>query len=1244
MQKSILQAVLANAYQNYLNSYRWKVYQRSTTVNFKKEEVATWSAGDFEEAITNLYSKALQPVGQLQKTLLKPYNAIVLKGNSENIRPALYDLLAHKILDFYKDANSYLTRPAFVFEIQEPEALATADIFIKHNFNSSDTSSHLLMGLHLFQQLMQFHKNDRSPSAFIDVNLERIVWVYANSSTDNKEVLYKKALEELTQQYPDNSNTAQAWYLLANIDADKAAKYQPSGDTSGRYGYVKAKALIEEKLKIQNTASEGSSNMQQLLTAILKKELQTQVENINVPGAPFLMRVNYRNVETMYIRIIDAASLKKITVQRWDDNYWKQLAALSYKKMYAQTLPQTNDHQQHGTEIKIDALAPGSYAIVASSGKDFNAATDKMLIQNFDVSNISFINNGTDYFVLNRETGAPMKDVKVKYELQGYDYNQNKYIVTKSGNLKPDANGFFTLYGLKNGNENNIALGFSAGNDVLEVRNDNYYYPQYNSAESDNRSDEIYEKENSTIFFFTDRSIYRPGQTVFFKGIGITKDRNNKQSKLLLYKNSIEIKLKDVNGKEVDSLAVTFNEYGSFSGKFTLPVNVLTGQFIIAPGLFNGNANFSVEEYKRPKFYVEFDTLKSAYRLNDTIKITGHAKAYAGNNIDGAQVKFNVQRNTRFNNPWMFWRSIRPVSRPQQIAQGVVTTGADGKFEITFIAKPDAAIESDTDPVFDFAIEANVTDINGETRDGNTSLSVGYKSMQLRLNVPETEDVALFKNIGVTAQNLSGQNVPAAIHITVFPLQTPEKLYRKRNWQQPDLFAISKEDFEKYFPFDEYTNESDYHNWKRKSAIISDSFTTQSTTNYQLQTTNLKQGWYAIEATAKDKDGNEVKDIKYIQLYDPKFPDLPSLQSNWNQELAGIVQPGEQAKLLIATNEKDAFVIQNTKRNKEKVEEQNSYSFYQLNNNKKLLTLDVKEADRNGAGIYYAFVKHNRFYTGGMDVQILFLDKDLQINYTTFRNKTEPGSKENWTVQIKGSKGEKATAELLTGMYDASLDQFKPHSWNIPSVWETYSTANSFNGNICFGVNNSEENYLQDNIEGFNKQYDELAISAYDFWNGNNNNTKQMKFLSGAVSMITERSPGSAPMQEEVSKFTPPKIVKDEEVGDVIDNSSKPPHNNEPPKTQPRKNFNETPFFFPQLYADSAGNYSFSFTIPEALTQWKWMSFAHTKDLAFGNSEQTITTQKTLMVQPNMPRFLREGDQMEMTTKISNLGDTALTG
>ncbi len=1276
-QKSILQILLANTFTNYLNNYSWQIAQRSKTTGYKKEDIATWNLDDFNNAVENLYSKALQPAEILQQTTLQPYSAIIIKGsNTEKLRPALYDLLAHTALDYFKSPNAYITKPTYAFEVKDAAALGNSDIFLNTKFSSKDSSSYLLKSLQLFQQLMQFHKNDKDPSAFIDVNLERIAWVNDNAVMDEKETLYQKSLEDITQHYTDDPAAAQAWYLLAKIIADKATGYNPFGDTMYRYNYVAAKQMIEERLKAQPAASEGNSNMQQLLKQIETKDLSSQVENVNVPNQPFRMYVQYKNTEVLYGRILRLNDIKNFPENIYEENFWKKVVKYTSYKTFTQPLPQKNDYQQHATEIKIDALPVGQYALLASSGGDFTDSADKLVIQFFDVSNISYLQNGSGIFVLNRETGKPIPGVKVKIDAQTWDGGKQKYISREIATKIPDEHGFFSMPDLKN-NDNNIQLHFYSKTDTLELRNSEYYNPRrYSENDEDaNKDSATYETDNAKVYFFTDRSIYRPGQTVFFKGIVITKDKKTKQPKLMNDADTIEVNMNDVNDKTVDSFKVKLNEYGSFSGKFKIPVNVLTGEFSIETVDFDGQASFNVEEYKRPQFYVEFDTLKSTYRLGDTIKITGHAKAYAGNNIDGAQVKFNVQRNTRFIYDWMFWYRPRPRSQKQQIADGIITSDANGKFEISFIAKPDLSIDKNTDPVFDFSVEASVTDINGETREQTTNISVGYKSLMLLLNVPETIDVSAFKSIYVNTQNLSGQNVPADVRINIYPLQPPDRLIRKRYWSRPDEFVISKDDYTKYFPYDEYEEETNYRTWQKQTAVINDTLNTLKHSTFNIQHSTLTQGWYVIEATTHDKDGQEVKEIKYVQLYDKQSASLPSPQYNWSNIILNTVQPGDTARMLIGSSAKDVYVIQNTQR--QTGLEKNAagtYNYFSLDNNKKQIEFPVTVAD-HGAGLYYTFVLHNRFYTGGMNVLVQNDAKDLNISYTTYRDKTEPGSNEKWTVKISGSKGEKVVAELLTGMYDASLNQFKPHSWQTPNdIWPSYYTSNNWQGNNCFNVSASTANRHDEQQSYFEKVYDVLAMSGQSLWEGiiykydsirfNMRTTKDKNFYTPmALDGISAHPISRTTNFDEVvvtglgvqrlSKslgYSLPKIVKDEEAmsdttlvsGDVANQSGK--NKTEDIKVQIRKNFNETAFFFPQLYADTAGNYSFSFTIPEALTQWKWMSFAHTKDLAFGYHQTTITTQKTLMVQPNAPRFMREGDQMEFTAKISNLSDSELTG
>lgn len=1254
-EKSVLRVILANVYETYFENNSYRFYNRSVTINFKKADVTTWNADDFDKTITELYSEALKPSVPLQKQSIDKFNAIVIKGNTENLRPTLYDLLAHKALDHFKNSNNYITKPSFAFEIKEAAALAPADNFIDHHFSSADSASNLLQSILLFQQLMQFHQHDADPSAFIDVNLERIDWVNENGVMENKDSLYKNALEDITRSYADNIIASQAWYLLAKTDADNAKLYKPFGDSTHRYDYTKAKQLIEERQKKQPVKSEGYSNMQQLLNEINKEELTTQVESVNVPGQPFRMYVQYRNVGAMHIRIINASELTKLqqNVNRYDEGYWKAITQLPYLKTFVQTLPDTKDFQQHATEIKIDALEPGSYAVLASSYGTFNDSVDKMILQLFDVSNISYINNGADYWVLNRETGQPIKNVKVKYEFSKWDYKERKFSVSNSGNITPDANGYFSIKDLTKGKERNYALTFYAGKDSFKTRPGDYYVANTNDEQEINAESAAYEKQQTQFYFFTDRSIYRPGQTVFFKAIAVTKDKESGKPKQPVINDKVNIILRDANGQSVDTVRSELNSYGSLSGSFKLPQRVLTGNFTIIVEHYNGISNFNVEEYKRPKFYVEFDTIKTTYLLGDSIKITGHAKAYAGNNVDGAKVKFNVRRDTRFIYPWLFWRKIRPVSSSQQITEGEITTDVDGKFEISFVAKPDASVDKTTDPVFDFNIDATVTDINGETRDGSTFVSIGYKSLQLNLAVPSIAELSKFDSVGITTQNFSGAKVPAEVKLNIYPLKIPAKIYRSRYWERADQFVINKADYEKLFPYDEYEDESDYHSWAKGESVFSDSLNTGNAGFVKINKSALKQGWYAIEAIAKDKDGNEVKDIEYVQLYEEQSTSLPSLQTDWSLPLKDNGQPGEKAKLLLGTNEKDVYLIQQLKKNADK-DANSAYSYFKLSSQKKTIEVDMSEESRKGLGIYYAFVKHNRVYTNGMNVSVPYLDKDLDIVYKTFRNKTEPGSKEEWTVEVKGSKGEKAAAELLTAMYDASLDQFKPHSWDMSDLWSTGYTSNMFRADKNFMVNNSEENYVSEQAEYFEKIYDELAVRGEDFFYRNNepiNGRPGAGILYAKRSNIKMMAMAPAPQQEVLravdTKFTAPKIIADQVVlSDTIqfDMSAQRTKKKEVPTFQPRKNFNETAFFIPQLYADTAGNYSFSFTVPEALTQWKWMSFAHTTDLRFGYKEEKIISQKTLMVQPNMPRFVREGDQMEFSAKISNLADTALTG
>ncbi|MBS1656339.1 MAG: alpha-2-macroglobulin, partial [Bacteroidetes bacterium] len=274
-------------------------------------------------------------------------------------------------------------------------------------------------------------------------------------------------------------------------------------------------------------------------------------------------------------------------------------------------------------------------------------------------------------------------------------------------------------------------------------------------------------------------------------------------------------------------------------------------------------------------------------------------------------------------------------------------------------------------------------------------------------------------------------------------------------------------------------------------------------------------------------------------------------------------------------------------------------------------------------------------------------NKELQISYESFRDKTLPGSEEKWKVKISGYKKEKVAAEMLATMYDASLDQFQPHSWIQPSLWPHYYALQRWDGNKNFSQVQAEQKWLNDNsYKSFDKRYDNLIgsqiRSRYNPYSSFPIERDKGILMNAKLDTVAFES------LSDPNKITKYRVVAAEPTknGDIYFNNTEKAGktNSDNTNIQIRKNFNETAFFFPDLRTDSSGSIEFSFTMPEALTKWKFMALAHTKDLAFGSSTKEIVTQKELMVQPNMPRFLREGDRLEFSAKIVNLSDTEITG
>lgn len=1318
--QSLLRLLLAKELQQYLQNNRWDIYNRKTVVNNQNPDINTWTIDDFRKNIAIQFEKIQQQIPLLQKITLDTYDAILIRGSKKYNHIDLADLCLREAITFYKSGDFFVSKTIDYFSIQNPKALSDLTEFVQLHLPVTDTNAHQFITLQLYQQLLKKHIADKDPTFLLEINLERIEWVYQEGKFPNKEQLYEHALTTITTKYPSEQVTAGYWLAIASVENTRGRTYAPFKDTTHRFALVKAKKIIDNALNTFNDSLIAVQKMKQLLSEIKQQQWNTKTEQVNLIDKKFRARISYKNIDTLYIHILQNRNNLE-EPETWQNTFWKKIVTVTPFKTLTLILPKTDDHQMHSVEIVLPELPFGEYELLCSNSTTFNDSLSKLSYQRFKVSNISYIKNRNDIFVVHRETGRPLANVSVSVLQNTYNRELKKYQYKVLAKKQTDKNGYLNLIEKNQGGAYKYI--FETKNDKLASPTDEYEY-YYDPITNLDISE-----TTKRLLFFTDRSIYRPGQSVFFKAIGILTDNATKQSKINVTKDSIWVFLQNANGKKIDSARYQMNSFGSFSGSFRLPLQGLTGNFSLLTQQKNLRSSiyFSVEEYKRPTFSVSLEKPKTAYQLNDSITITGNAKAFSGNNIDGAKVVYTVTRDSRYRYPW-FWRGPISSNEKREISHGELISDASGNFKISFKASADdIEIKKEANPLFDFTINTSVTDINGETRTANTSITTGITSLQISLTVPEIVDAIHFKEIPVQTTNLSDEKEDALVQVKITALQHPERLIKKRLWERPDQFLLSEKDFISQFPFDEYDDESNPAKWLKGSLIQQAEINTKNTGIFTLNSP-LQAGHYEIEASTKDKNGHQVNTVVYFKVMNSLTKKMASPDYQFILAKKQTVEPGDTALFIHAMSANELFVIRKTERAFKKAVIDFQYRKKGFTD----IVFSPTEEDRGGLMITEAYVIHNRMYTHEYSINVPWTNKQLDIRYSSYRDKTEPGSQEKWTITVKSKSGEKTDAELLTGMYDASLDQFKQHQWTQPLVWQTNRWRNQFNAGNNFITIESVEKYfnnnyfvsdeetqdriamhadelIEQNIRSWIKnptillsiklktrlalELEDVAVTAYQTQRKKSQVYQYtLAGVAGGVSIdkvsafntldevseakrdfAEEKSPirirGNASLNivsgalivvdgvivSDVSKIAPSDILSMEnlesseaikrfgqraEKGAVIITTK----NNQTTPVTIRKNFNETAFFYPHLLADSASNYSFSFTMPDALTQWKWMTLAHTKDLALGSTSTNIITQKTLMVQANAPRFMREGDKMEFSAKVSNLSDQELSG
>ncbi len=1228
----VMDALLAHWYWHYFQQNRWQFMQRTQTAVAPSEDFTTWDLARILATVDAQFTKALASEKELQAIPIASYDELLEKGTlPDTYRPTLFDFLAFEALSFYTSPEQAGAKAEDSFEIvADSPALADAAEFMKWLPQSTDTTSRKLKAIQLFQKLMAFHQADADKTAYLDADLQRLQFCHAEAVGEEKTTRYQAALQRFADTNAKHELSALARYRIAQLVHD-------AGDR------VEAKKIAQQTINLFPTSAGGISAFN-LIQQIEAKSLNMNTERVwNDP--PPVIRVQYRNLTKLHFRLYKTAwSETVVTNQRsklYEPNLRKALLAQKADVEFATDLPATADYQDRTHDVPVPKnVKPGYYVLFASDSPDFTEAKGVISGTDLWVSDLALITR-TEYgdpqfegFVLNAKSGEPIAGAKVQ---TWYHTNRNQTYL-KGPLLTTDKNGLYTVRG-----ENNTSWIAHVSHDGHELSSANQHYL--------NQADRNPQPFQQTVFF-TDRSLYRPGQTVQFKGICFQSNQLANKYDTIPNK-AVTVQFTDVNGQLISKLDVKTNDYGSFNGSFTAPRDRLMGQMMISvQGDAPGQSAVTVEEYKRPKFQVTIDAPKEAAKLNTDVKLTGKATSYTGAAIGGAKVRYRVVREVRYPGWWYsfyYWRMPPNQGSAQEITHGVTTTEADGTFTVTFPAKPDRSIAEKDEPSFTFTLTADVTDTTGETRVGTQSVRVGYTTISATVSAGEwqtTTDSIKFK---VSTQTLDGVGQATKGTLKVYRLKQPATVQRADilgGKIGPRPVARGRGGMPIPQPVPDPANAM---SWEQGDEVASLPFTTDASGNTEL-TVKLDLGVFRAIVETADPFGKPVAARQQVTILKP---DAATLGIKLPQIVAApkwSLEPGQEFNALWGTGY------------------ETGRAYIEIEHRRKILQAfwtepgltqftvkqAVTESHRGGFTLRVTFVRENRAYIENRKVDVPWTNKNLTVKWERFVSKLEPGKPEKWTAVVSGPDAKKAVAEMVAALYDQSLDAYLPHSWmsRFNSFYQDYSQRQSQFENTAKpiqtlgGILGGYWPVPFKNMPSLSYRHFPTDLTQ-NFWQYGFQ--RQRGFGGGGIAPGTP-SPMSAAPAIKSAKAMDALLNETEnyaQIGSVPNELNKvglPPAGPDLSKVAARLNLQETAFFFPHLIADESGTVRMEFTMPEALTKWKFHAFAHDQQMRSGSLDDSVVTAKDLMVQPNPPRFLREGDVLEFTVKVSNQSATRQVG
>lgn len=1197
--RHLTHAFLGDLYKHYYNQNRWRLLEQPQ-VRSGSIKVREMSAAEVSGKAMYHYLKSLHDTDVLLQASTTDYQKL-LDGTlgKAHLRPSLYDLLAVKTVEELLGGGLFELPDANSYAFEDIGLLMPLERFLKLEIDIAYADEPAVRAIIVLQEWLKSIQKRGNVSILTDADLTRLNLLKHRFTGDNGDEVYEASLEQIIQRARRVPEYSLALYYRALFLKSLA---EQSDNAASTRNYLREALALTKSAADAYPKSEGALLSENLRQEILAPMLQLIGESAVAPASHLYYSVSYKNVTTLHSYLF-ALEFPDFESSRHPEEDWlttqiNQTKPLSH---WTTQLPDFGDFRSHTAEIRAQNPGVGYYCLLITN-KPFSGDLTQAEIFHilpFQVSGLSFIEkrqaSGSLLTVLDRSTGSPIQGVDVQSFVYGW-YGKSATIMRYG---ITDALGhLFAADGDQPHGNRRLMLTHGKDTYFSENRwwsrgNDGYEPPAVNR-----------------LFLFSDRMVYRPGQSLLFKGVLLQSDGKVAH---VLQNEMVEISLRDVNGREVHKLSLRTNEFGSVSGRFNIPHGLLTGSYMLQSSF--GTHHFQVEEYKRPRFEVIPEPYKGWAVLNDTVHTNARVITFTGLPVTGASYEWRVERYADV------WRRGF-YSSPTAIASGQGITNEQGEMEISFLATRDVKFDKTFNQ--NFRVVIDVTDLSGETRSAQQVITLGRDPYR---QIIEIEDLFIEKNDSILALfrlvNMSNQPVEGELHYRLVQLDSPDRLLPLRYWSHPDTLL-----YDSTKPVFRSENESEWYIHHKKAILLESGVKV----NGQLSTflvpeAKLSAGYYLLETEVVGADGAIRKNEQIFRVFNQSGMPLKPVDGVSVIVPVREYQPGETAEFFVGSFFDDGQIVVNvTRDNKTILETQ-----LMVNGRWHRLSFPVDESMYGLVSIQVLTVHGNRIYSHNEAMSVINPSRKMRLALSSFRDKLLPGSRETWEMTFLDDEGKPYEAEAVALMYDASLDQYMANNLFMNPFYDRFGNSpwhwEGFGGAYGAGISH--------------RRVEPVFMKAYPafFWTGLFQYHRHYPMMMVKSARANETI-NFMEVDQEVS-------MADEEAVPITRQEASAPKVDDAAgagEMQVRTRLEETALFLPHLKFDVNGKTSFSFTMPESVTRWRFMALAHRKDGVSSTTSEVVITSRDLMIVPNMPRVVREGDRLFFAATLFNNSNKRLSG